>query len=104
MTDRLSKSEVRARLRGLARWTIRRDSFTPVPSLHREFKFLDFVHALRFVERVAKAAERLGHHPDIHIVRYNIVIVSIYTHSVKGLTDRDFELAHLIDRVRIRRR
>lgn len=103
MSDKLCRSEVRARLKGLARWTIRRDSLTPIPSLHKEFKFRDFLRALRFVEKVAKLAEKLGHHPDIHIVRYNIVIISIYTHSVKGLTVRDFELARLIDRIRIRR-
>lgn len=104
MADKLSRSQVRARLRELPRWTIQRDSFTPVPSLHRELRFRNFAQALRFIDKVGKLAENYGHHPDIHLIGYSTVVISIYTHSVKGLTTWDFELAHLIDKIRTRRK
>ena len=42
--------------------------------LLREWKFADFVAAMAFVQRVADAAERAQHHPDIDI-RYNRVLL-----------------------------
>jgi len=104
MADKLSRSQVRARLKELPRWTIRRDSFTPVPSLRRGLRLRSFAQALRFVDEVGKVAGDYGHHPDIHLIRYSTVVISIYTHSVKGLTTWDFELAHLIDKIRTPRK
>jgi len=104
MADKLSRSQIRARLRELPRWTIRRDSFTPIPSLRRELRFRSFAEALRFVDEVGKLAGNYGHHPDIHLIRYSNVVISIYTHSVKGLTTWDFELAHLMDKIQTSRK
>ena len=47
---------------------------------------------MRFVNRVADAAETAGHHPDIDI-RYNRVRLSLVTHDAGGLTEKDFALA-----------
>ena len=47
----------------------------------------------RFVGHLAEAA---WHHPDI-AASYAFVIVKLVTHSAKGITDKDFELAKRID-------
>jgi len=62
----------------------------------REFVFPDFPSAIRFVTRVARAAERAFHHPDID-VRWNRVRLSLTTHDEGGLTERDFVLAARFD-------
>ena len=64
--------------------------------LRREFKFADFVAAMKFVNAVARAAEKAGHHPDIDI-RWNRVTLALSTHDEGGLTGRDFALARKID-------
>lgn len=64
--------------------------------LVREFVFPDFPSAIRFVTRVARAAERAFHHPDID-VRWNRVRLSLTTHDEGGLTERDFVLAARFD-------
>lgn len=62
----------------------------------RTFSFADFTEAMGFVTRVALAAERAFHHPDIDI-RWNKVTVALTSHDVGGLTGRDTELAARID-------
>ncbi len=62
----------------------------------KEFRFADFVAAMKFVNRVAELAETEGHHPDIHI-HYNRVRFDIWTHAIGGLSENDFILAAKID-------
>ena len=66
-------------------------------SVVREFRFDNFAAAVAFVNRVAEAAESINHHPDILIHSWNRVRLTLSTHSTGGLTDKDFELAHMID-------
>lgn len=64
--------------------------------ISRTVLFSDFVQALKFVNSVGKLAEREGHHPDISI-HYNQVVLDLWTHSIKGLSENDFILAAKID-------
>ena len=65
----------------------------------RTFKFPDFLQALDFVNRVGAVAERLGHHPDIHLT-WGRVDVESWTHDAGGITEKDFQLAAEIDRLK----
>lgn len=71
-------------------WTIEGDS------ARRSFRFDDFGSAVAFVIRVAIAAERADHHPDIDL-RWNLVTLALTTHSSSALTDRDAALIAEID-------
>ena len=62
----------------------------------RTFKFKDFVVAMKFVNAVAKLAEKAAHHPDIDI-RWNKVSLLLTTHDAGGLTEKDFALAMKCD-------
>lgn len=64
--------------------------------LRREFTFRDFSEAWAFMSRVALAAEKRDHHPDWSN-SYNTVIIELTSHDSGGVTDRDRELATLID-------
>ena len=86
----LDTTEVKQALRQITAWSKRGRV------IRRTFGFADFKAAMQFVNRVAKLAERAGHHPDIDI-RWNQVTLALSTHSEGGLTDKDFSLAERID-------
>ena len=67
-------------------------------TLRRTFGFKDFPAALRFVNAVARRAEKAAHHPDIDI-RWNQVTLALTTHDAGGLTEKDFQLARQFDRL-----
>jgi len=64
--------------------------------LLRTFELPSFREAIAFVGRVADAAEREDHHPDIDI-RYRRVTLRLSSHDTGGLTSRDPKLAALAD-------
>ena len=65
--------------------------------IHRQFKFKNFIEAMKFINKVAIIAEKEQHHPDI-IIHYNKVNIEIWTHSINGLSENDFILAAKIDK------
>jgi 4a-hydroxytetrahydrobiopterin dehydratase len=62
----------------------------------RLFKFPDFQKALDFVNKVGAIAEAQGHHPDI-LLTWGKAQITVYTHSIDGLSAGDFTLAETID-------
>ena len=64
--------------------------------LSREFNFKNFVQAVDFVRAVADIAEMEDHHPNIHIY-FNRVVLELFTHAIKGLSENDFIVAAKID-------
>ena len=66
--------------------------------LEKEFRFKDFREALDFVNRLGEIAESEGHHPDIFLT-WGRVKVTLWTHSVGGLSENDFILAAKADEV-----
>lgn len=87
---RMDHGEIDERLRGGA-WSRDGDAIV------REWKLADFAAAIAFVNRVAEAAERANHHPDILVHGWNRVRLTLSTHSEGGVTDADFALAGEID-------
>jgi 4a-hydroxytetrahydrobiopterin dehydratase len=67
-------------------------------ALRRTFEFPTFSDGIRFVTRVAEAADAADHHPDIDI-RYRKVTLSLSTHDAGGLTSRDTALAAQVERL-----
>lgn len=64
--------------------------------LSQELKFDNFRNGLEFVNIVGDLAEVLDHHPEIHLT-YSTVSIFLTTHSIKGLSELDVELARRID-------
>lgn len=86
----LPEAEVTRRLKGLGDWN--RDE----QAIVKKFKFTGFSQAIEFVNQVARLAEEAQHHPTI-IITYNRVTLALTTHSEGGLTERDFQMATLIE-------
>ena len=66
--------------------------------LHRTFECKDFVAAFGNMTRVALVAEAMNHHPEWFNV-WNKVVIDLNTHSVKGISNLDFELAAKINEI-----
>jgi len=66
--------------------------------LEKEYGFPDFRTALAFVDRLGEVAEAEGHHPDIFLT-WGRVKVTLWTHSIGGLSTNDFILAAKADAV-----
>jgi len=88
---KFNEEQIQDSLSRLADWSRDGDWLT------RDLKFENFKSAMEFVNRVADEAEALDHHPDILIHGWNNVRLSVMTHSVGGLTDKDFKLAERIN-------
>jgi len=87
---KLSPQQLEAALPGLPGWSIAAEK------LHREYKFADFVHAFGFMATAAMAIEKMNHHPEWFNV-YNRVTVDLTTHDAGGVTQKDVDLARLLD-------
>lgn len=81
----LTPSEIKSALTSVPAWSRRRNA------IQRTFEFRDFVTAIKFVNAVARAAEKAEHHPDIDI-RWNRVTLVLSTHDAGGLTELDFAM------------
>jgi 4a-hydroxytetrahydrobiopterin dehydratase len=92
MTAKHTLKEIQAGLKDLEGWqlVVGRDAIS------KEFKFKDFNQAFAFMTRVAMKAEKMDHHPEWFNV-YNKVQVTLATHDVDGVSDKDFKLARFMD-------
>jgi 4a-hydroxytetrahydrobiopterin dehydratase len=88
----LKETEIRQRLMTMPEWSL------VGSAIYRKYTFQSFLPAIAFVNRVAEAAEKADHHPDITI-NYNQVSISLSTHSESGVTEKDFQLAEAIDKI-----
>ncbi len=56
-------------------------------------KFKRYLDAIEFLKRVAEAAERLNHHPDVEL-RYVNLTLRLTTHDAGNkVTEKDLQLA-----------
>lgn len=86
----LTETKIKENLNNLSSWTLDGKTIT------KTLVFQDFIAAMDFVNKLVEPAEAAGHHPDLTI-SYNKVTVTLTTHDAGGLTEKDFNLAQVID-------
>lgn len=84
--------QVKARLKELNGWEFHENT------LQTSFEFTDFKDAFSVMTRIAFEAEKLNHHPNWANV-YNYLEITLSTHDAGGVTEKDFELAKIIDQL-----
>lgn len=67
-------------------------------AIRKIWQFRSFSEAWGFMSRAALAAEKLNHHPEWKNV-YNVVDVTLTTHSCRGLSALDVKLAERFDKL-----
>lgn len=87
---KLTNSEITSLLPQLRGWTV------VAGKLHREYKFPDFGKAFEFMKTAVPAIEKMDHHPEWLNV-YNRVVVDLTTHDAGGISQKDFDLATLLE-------
>jgi 4a-hydroxytetrahydrobiopterin dehydratase len=96
MTDKLSEADRSRDLPALGA-----TGWGAVPerdAIRKIWKFKSFSQAWGFMSRAALAAEKLNHHPEWSNV-YNVVDVTLTTHSCGGLSALDLDLARRLDKL-----
>ena len=89
----LSEQEVNARLiTELPHWYLENGW------IRRKYRTSGWKATLMVVNTIGHLAEAAWHHPDL-TVSYAFVIVKLCTHDAKGITEKDFELAKMIESV-----
>jgi 4a-hydroxytetrahydrobiopterin dehydratase len=89
----LNDNDIRIRLNDLDDWIYLNNQ------IYKEYIFPDFNAAILFVDQIAEIAEEIGHHPDILIYSYNKVKIMLSSHEAAGITEKDFEMASLIEQL-----
>ena len=92
MVERLTGAARHTALRELTGWSEVEDR----DAIRKTFHFANFSEAWGFLSRIALAAEKMDHHPEIFNV-YNRVEIILSTHDAGGLSEKDVHLAHAID-------
>ncbi|MET0820955.1 MAG: 4a-hydroxytetrahydrobiopterin dehydratase [Aeromicrobium sp.] len=67
-------------------------------ALVKSFEFADFTAAIDFLGRAAGPIDEMDHHPEWTNV-YNRVDIRLSSHDVGGVTDRDVQLARVLERL-----
>ena len=92
MAAKMSPTEITENLSRVAGWTRLPDR----EAIQKTFSFKDFCEAFSWMTRLALLAEKMDHHPEWLNV-YNKVEVTLASHDVNGLSERDFQLAELMN-------
>ena len=87
---KLTQAEIAAALVKLPGWKVVN------AKLHREYKFPDFIHAFGFMATCATAIQAMDHHPEWFNV-YGTVKIDLSTHDAGGITQKDIDLAKLLE-------
>ncbi len=88
--EALTEKIILEKLQDFQDWTYQENA------IHTSIEFRDFKDAFSVMTRIAFEAEKLNHHPDWTNV-YNTLQISLSTHDAGGVTNKDFELAKIID-------
>lgn len=67
-------------------------------ALRRRVRTSGWKATMMVVNVVGHLAEAAWHHPDLS-VSYAFVVIKLTTHSARGITEKDFQLAHKIEEV-----
>jgi len=89
----LSVKQINENILKLSDWNLEDNG----KSITKNFKFNDFKDAVDFINEISEVAETENHHPDIKLYDYNKIEIKLTTHSVRGLTEKDFKVAFEID-------
>ncbi|QDO95067.1 4a-hydroxytetrahydrobiopterin dehydratase [Formosa sediminum] len=90
--NKLSEQDIEKQLLQFPEWEYYEDA------LHAEFEFENFKDCFSAMSRIAFECEALNHHPEWTNV-YNILTITLTTHSENGVTAKDFKLAKAIEEI-----
>ncbi|MFQ3293169.1 MAG: 4a-hydroxytetrahydrobiopterin dehydratase [Halobacteriales archaeon] len=88
MSDLLSEDEIKSQLPD--GWTYGENE------IGRIYEFDDYLRGVNFAQLVGEIAEVQGHHPTM-VIGYKELKVTLSTHEAGGVTEKDLEMAEVIE-------
>jgi len=88
----LTGAEIGAKLAHLPGWSVQ------YGKLHREYQFANFAQAIGFITTIAVMIEKRSYHPEWLNLRERVV-VDLITHYSGGITQKDFQVATLMEQI-----
>ena len=67
--------------------------------LTKSFSFENQTQLSKFLIKIAKHADEIGHHPDVTIFKCREMKIELFTHDKNQITDLDYSLAKYIDSI-----
>jgi len=93
---KIEEEELKALTKEIPEWSL--ENRDGVMQLEKRFEFPDFALALAFTNKVGDLAESEGHHPKL-TTEWGSVVVTWWSHKIKGLHRNDFIMAAKSDRL-----
>jgi 4a-hydroxytetrahydrobiopterin dehydratase len=90
MVEKLNKQSIQDWMQKRPGWKVKGQN------LMKEFTFKSFRDTIVFVNRIASLADETHHPPDIDI-RGEVVRLTFTTKEVKGISQRDLDMAQRVD-------
>ncbi len=95
MMERFSKKAILAHLKKVPDWKLSSHG----RSIYLKIRTKNFVAAVKLISEIARLAEKIDHHPDIHLTRYRHLRIQVSTHAIGDLSKKDFILATKISQL-----
>ncbi|MDQ3022619.1 MAG: 4a-hydroxytetrahydrobiopterin dehydratase [Bacteroidota bacterium] len=89
--EKLTEQQIKDELKNINGWSFVENS------LRKTFKTKGFPQTMGLVTAIGALCQQHDHHPDYLTMKYSNVDVSFSTHSVKGISKKDFDIAKDID-------
>jgi len=89
--ENFSVEKINEDLKSLKDWKLVNNSIV------KTFKTKGFPQTMGLVTAIGAFCQHHDHHPDYLTMKYSSVEVSFSTHSAKGITQKDFDIAKDLD-------
>ncbi len=93
--EKLSEEKIMSELSQLTGWSYADGS------IRKTFSTKNFVQTMGLAAALGTLCQQHDHHPDYMTIKYSSIDVSFSTHSVKGITSKDIEIARDIESINI---
>jgi len=93
--EKLTQEQIETALIDLPGW-IYKDG-----SIKKTYQTINYPATMGFVAAIGGFCQRHNHHPDYVLMKYKEIEVSFSTHSTGGITQKDIEIAHDIEKIPI---
>ncbi|WP_340066631.1 4a-hydroxytetrahydrobiopterin dehydratase [Ascidiimonas aurantiaca] len=90
--EKLTSQQIDEKLKSFEGWEYKENA------IETTFEFSDFKDTFSVMTRIAFEAEIMQHHPDWSNV-YNTLTIRLSTHDAGGVTQKDFDLAQVIENI-----
>ena len=67
-------------------------------TLSKDLKFPTYIDSIKFINKIAKKAEQLNHHPDM-LVGWCKIKISLTSHDLGGVTQKCLDIATFVDSI-----